>query len=154
MCDDHPDRPAVGRVQGETDSFGSEMHDLCQECIDAHRAYACSEEARTGVCDWCKGQATDLRTTRDYDEGMHGPVYRVCGACHRQAVEEAEAELDAYDDAHPSYGDYDYDDCWNCGGDGYVSDCFDGMCEDADSGCNDCTRRCDVCNPVKKAGGA
>jgi hypothetical protein len=22
MCDDHPDRPAVARVQGETDSFG------------------------------------------------------------------------------------------------------------------------------------
>jgi hypothetical protein len=29
MCDDHPDRPAVTRLQGETDSFGSEMHDLC-----------------------------------------------------------------------------------------------------------------------------
>ena len=25
MCDEHPDRPAVARVQGETDSFGCEM---------------------------------------------------------------------------------------------------------------------------------
>lgn len=52
--------------------------------------------------------------------------------------------LDDYDD------DYE-DECWNCGGEGYISDCFDGMCEDADSGCDDCTRRCDVCNPAKKA---
>jgi hypothetical protein len=30
-CDEHPDRPAVLRVQGETDSFGSETIDYCQE---------------------------------------------------------------------------------------------------------------------------
>lgn len=34
MCDDHPDRPAVARIQGETDSFGSELWDLCEECRD------------------------------------------------------------------------------------------------------------------------
>ena len=28
MCDEHPDRPAVARVQGETDSFGCELNDL------------------------------------------------------------------------------------------------------------------------------
>ena len=39
MCDDHPDRKAVARVQGETDSFGSELIDMCQECLDEHRAY-------------------------------------------------------------------------------------------------------------------
>lgn len=38
MCDDHPDVPAVARVQGETDSFGCEMHDLCQACLDELRA--------------------------------------------------------------------------------------------------------------------
>ena len=37
MCDEHPDRPAVARVQGETDSFGSEQHDLCAECVAAIR---------------------------------------------------------------------------------------------------------------------
>jgi hypothetical protein len=25
VCDDHPDRPAVARIQGETDSFGAEL---------------------------------------------------------------------------------------------------------------------------------
>ncbi|MGY7975507.1 hypothetical protein L1Q33_25460, partial [Klebsiella pneumoniae] len=35
-CDEHPDRLAVRRVQGETDSFGCEYHDMCQECLDEY----------------------------------------------------------------------------------------------------------------------
>lgn len=103
MCDEHPDVLAVARVQGETDSFGSEMNDLCQECLDGLRAYYCSPEATTGRCDWCKSQVTDLRDTRDYEEGSHGPVYQVCGSCRRKANEEAERELEQYND----YGDWD-----------------------------------------------
>jgi hypothetical protein len=97
MCDEHPDRPAVARVQGETDSFGSEMHDMCAECLAADRAWACSEEARSGRCDWCKKDATDLADTRDYEEGMAGPVYRVCRSCRKRRDEEIEAELREYD---------------------------------------------------------
>lgn len=155
MCDDHPDRPAVVRIQGETDSFGSEMHDMCQECFDAENEWQNSDEARewrTGTCEWCKGHATDLREARDYDEGMYGRVYRVCGPCIKRVNDEAAAELAAYDD-WDDYHDHDDEDCWNCGGDGYVSDCFDGMCVDAESGCDDCTRRCDVCNTLRKAEG-
>jgi hypothetical protein len=37
------------------------------------------------------------------------------------------------------------EDCWHCGGDGYVFDCFDGCCEAADVGCDDCTRKCREC---------
>lgn len=158
MCDNHPDQPAFARIQGETDSFGCEMEDLCQQCLDERRAYRCSEagqaeerEWRTGECEWCKNHVTDLRDARDYEEGMNGRVYRVCGACVKRVNDEAEAELRAYDDwddHDPS--DWDDEDCWNCGGEGYISDCFDGMCEDADSGCDECTRRCDVCNPAKK----
>lgn len=37
------------------------------------------------------------------------------------------------------------EDCWHCGGDGYVADCFDGFCLDAESGCDDCVRRCPEC---------
>lgn len=97
MCDDHPDRPAVARVQGETDSFGSELLDFCQECLDDYRNWARSPEATSGRCDWCKQEATDLRDTRDYEEGFYGPVYRVCDACRKRADDEARAELDAYD---------------------------------------------------------
>lgn len=99
VCDDHPDRAAVARIQGETDSFGCEYADLCQECLDELRAYRNSPEARTGVCDWCRHEADDLRDARDYDEGMAGPLYRVCGACIRSRNEEARAELeDRYGD--------------------------------------------------------
>lgn len=100
-CDMHPDRPAVARVQGETDSFGAELHDLCQECLDEDRAYRRSAEARSGECDWCRKEATDLSDTRDYDEGMSGPVYRVCGACRArrdQRLRDELAEMDWYDD--------------------------------------------------------
>lgn len=107
MCDNHPDRPAVRRVQGETDSFGAEYLDLCQECLDELRKY--DEEGRTGRCDWCKSEATDLRPRRDFEEGSCGPVYQVCGACVRRENESLRAELEEcgdHDDYHPS----DYDD--------------------------------------------
>ena len=110
MCDQHQDRPAVVRIQGETDSFGAEMHDCCQECADAIRAALNSPEARTGQCDWCKTQATDLRPRHDFEEGMYGRVYDVCGACVRKEAAYLAAELD--DD------DYDdWDDDHDCGDD-------------------------------------
>lgn len=107
-CDDHPDRDAVSRVQGETDSFGSEMHDMCAECLDRHRAYLTSPEAaehRKGQCEWCKGSATDLRDARDYEEGMSGRVYRVCGACVKRQSDEAARELAESDDGWSDWGD-------------------------------------------------
>lgn len=104
-CDYHPGVPAVARVQGETDSFGCEMEDICQKCLDDRRAYRCSEagkaeaiEARTGKCDWCKEQATTLSNTRDYDEGMSGPVYRVCAPCRTRRDQRIAEELDRYGD--------------------------------------------------------
>lgn len=151
MCDNHPDQPAIARIQGETDSFGCEMEDLCQQCLDEQRAYRCSEagqaeelEWRTGACEWCKNHVTDLRDARDYEEGMNGRVYRVCGACIKRVNDEAEAELRAYGD----YDDYDDDpDCWECGGDGYVSSCHtEYACVDPEGGCDECTRTCNICH--------
>lgn len=88
MCDVHSGRKAVARVQGETDSFGSELNDLCIECLDEVRRYARSPEVRSGTCDWCKIDKTDLAPARDYDEGLNGPVYRVCMACRERAYKE------------------------------------------------------------------
>lgn len=95
-CDIHSDRDAVARVQGETDSFGCEMNDCCQECLDEIRTYEQSDEARTGRCDWCKQDATDLRDHRDYEEGLYGPVYRVCGPCRKRVDDEVQRDLEAY----------------------------------------------------------
>lgn len=105
MCDTHRDVPAVLRVQGETDSFGCEYILMCGECHVNFRNYQNSEEARTGTCDWCKSHATDLANRRDYDEGMSGPMYRVCGECRRKDLERAQAELDEYGDDDPYFDD-------------------------------------------------
>lgn len=99
MCDSHPDRQAVARIQGETDSFGSEMIDACQECAD--EILQAKNDARIGRCDWCKAEATDLRPKRDWEEGSAGRVYDVCGACVRKENEQLRAELEE--------SDFDYD---------------------------------------------
>ncbi len=106
-CITHEDRRATHRVQGETDSFGCEYHDLCQECYDAHKIarVARREQEAVGTCDWCANHALDLRNARDFDEGMAGRLYRVCGACMTRRTAEAQAELDAAG----YYYDQDYD---------------------------------------------
>lgn len=122
MCDQHPDRPAVARIQGETDSFGCELNDMCQECSDEYRAYLRSDEAkedRKGQCEWCSGYAEDLRDARDYEEGMCGRVYRVCGACIKRVNDAAAAELSDFDDLDFSNDDDD-DFCQGCYDDGEV----------------------------------
>jgi hypothetical protein len=101
MCDEHPDRKATRRVQGETDSFGCEMYDFCDECFKewkSHDVYSPEE------CDWCDKKANDIRPTRDYDEGMCGPVYYVCGPCRKRRDERVREENSRYDD---DYNDWD-----------------------------------------------
>jgi hypothetical protein len=41
--------------------------------------------------------------------------------------------------------DDDGGECAYCGGEGFVFYCFDGCCEDADIGCDDCTEPCSHC---------
>lgn len=83
-CDEHPDILAVARVQGETDSMGSEMHDLCQACYDEHLAEKKRLDggAFEGSCDRCKsGKQVPLFPWRDSEEGSCGPVYYYCRPC-------------------------------------------------------------------------
>ena len=101
MCDEHPNRKAVVRIQGETDSFGCEMYDLCQECFEAER----KAEADIGECDWCKAKDQPLRPRRDIDEGTHGPVYYVCATCAKKDEDAILAELAYYDNGYNE--DYD-----------------------------------------------
>ena len=77
--------------------MGSEMHDLCQQCLD--KARAATPLYTTGCCDWCSAKCVDLRNHRDWEEGSSGRVYRVCGACRAKESEELQAELDDRDDA-------------------------------------------------------
>lgn len=116
-CDQHPDRPAVKRVQGETDSFGCEYVDMCQECVDAHRAYREEELARPKYCCWCKQTKVGVRKHRDLDEGMAGPLYDVCAECIHKENEAAAKELEEsgyYDRYAFDIGDDPGDDpAWN-----------------------------------------
>ncbi|HXF55665.1 MAG TPA: hypothetical protein VNK52_16245 [Hyphomicrobiaceae bacterium] len=58
--------------------------------------------------------------------------------------------LDAiHDDVHRRLNPDD-EDCWNCGGEGYVHDCFDGFCASAEDGCEDCTQPCPECVDYKR----
>ena len=83
MCDNHPDLPAVKRIQGETDSFGYEAFDLCQICYDLYKKEMEGLDT-SGICDWCKEQSPALFNKRDWEEGRSGPVYRVCHNCIRE----------------------------------------------------------------------
>ena len=103
MCDQHPDRPAVARIQGETDSFGAELNDMCAECLAEHRRYM-REGDHSGRCDWCKEHAQRLWNRRDIDEGSYGPVYRICKACDDKYEAALRREMDEWRDR---YGDWD-----------------------------------------------
>lgn len=101
-CDQHPDRLAVSRIQGETDSFGAELNDMCQECLDEYRREM-AEADHSGKCDWCHEHKPRLSPRRDYEEGMYGRVYEVCDECIKRVNDEAEADIyarygDSYDE--------------------------------------------------------
>lgn len=101
MCDEHPDRPAVARIQGETDSFGCEMNDMCAECLAQHRE-AIRTADTSGECEWCGKHAEKRFNRRDLEEGMSGRVYQVCQACIKK-------EQDYWRSQEDMYGDYDDD---------------------------------------------
>lgn len=55
--------------------------------------------------------------------------------------------MSEYDDG------YDYDGCYECGGEGFVYGCsWDWQCDTYDEGEGSClcTRRCPLCNPPKR----
>lgn len=99
ICDDHPDRPATIRIQGETDSFGTdsfgaEYDDLCQECLDAHKRAVKEHENNLGTCDWCKAEDVKVCLQRDYEEGMCWQVYHVCSPCSKRYNERLNEEYE------------------------------------------------------------
>lgn len=106
MCDSHPDRPAVARIQGETDSMGCELNDLCAECVEEMK----NDEPMRGHCDWCKTPDQVLKPRRDYEEGMSGPVYYVCQPCITKDNARIAEELADEDDGYDFDSIYDNDD--------------------------------------------
>lgn len=107
---------ATRRVVGETDSFGSELIDMCEDCYQKHLK-AVEDERKPGgylhdMCEWCKTGPHPLRETRDIDEGSSGPVYLVCSACRQKQNESAREELEYYaqQEDHDDYNNLPPDD--------------------------------------------
>lgn len=96
-CDNHPGVLAVKRIQGETDGYGAEYLDMCQECYDAFKEEVHSADA-SGICDWCKKSADRVFNHRDIEEGSCGRVYQVCQACIDAEKKEWAEERDCLDD--------------------------------------------------------
>lgn len=81
----HEEILATHRVQAETDSFGSELWDMCHECYTKYKAeISCIDN--TGVCDFCNTPGVVLRKFRDPEEGRCGIVYNVCHSCAVESV--------------------------------------------------------------------
>jgi len=85
-CDNHPGIPAVKRVQGKTDSLGSEMNDYCEACYE--QVKTAIKPDKSGSCDWCKLDRDDLRPVPDYEEASARPVYYLCAQCRAKRAAE------------------------------------------------------------------
>lgn len=109
-CDDHPNRLAVKRIQGETDSFGAEYHDLCQECVDKMRRAEAQRREELGTCDWCGTSGVRVLNRRDMDEGMSGPIYKVCGDCIARELAALDEELEEGDPYRFAFDEDDSED--------------------------------------------
>ena len=105
-CDDHNDRPAVVRIQGETDSMGAEFIDMCQECYDEYKKHCEEHKNDTSECDVC-GTDTVVFPHRDPDEGSCGPVYNVCGPCIKKQNDVLLEEIRYRNMEDRAGGDYD-----------------------------------------------
>lgn len=105
-CDEHPDRLAIARIQGETDSFGAELIDMCEECLAEYREEVKTDD-HSGICDWCRTHKPRLWNRRDDEEGMYGPVYLVCDDCSQRREERLREEMARYEPMD------DYDPRWD-----------------------------------------
>lgn len=76
MCDIHQNVLATHRVQGETDSMGAELIDMCDECYKKSLEYK-----KSGICDFCSTEVDELISYRDPEEGTSSPVYEICQPC-------------------------------------------------------------------------
>ena len=104
MCDYHSDVPAVLRIQGETDSMGCELEDLCEECVKHYKEEIKNADT-SGNCDWCKEHSEKLFPRRSSDEGLYGPVYFVCKPCIDKSNARLKEEMEEWDRRNPPYED-------------------------------------------------
>lgn len=114
-CYTHPERDATHRLCTESDSFGSEYENMCDECHEDYKKAKAAREEDPEQWETCKcgNREPHLIHYRDMDEGMHGPVYEHCSVCHEkwnQRIADEYAFYDRDDDYDDDYGDDPYHD--------------------------------------------
>lgn len=110
-CDQHANYTAYYRVQGETDSMGCEYNLMCAECYTSYKAEVAAAREEETHCDYCKTMQVGCSPMRDFEEGLGGPVYNVCGGCRKRVNDRIAEEFDEFNE-EPDYcyddGDYRY----------------------------------------------
>ena len=107
-CLNHPDVLAVVRICTESDSFGSEYENYCQECMDQPMPE--DEEVEEECCPECGLMNGPIYPYRDPDEGSHGRVYYQCKVCQTTRADILREEMDMEDDDDYDPFDYIFDD--------------------------------------------
>ena len=87
MCDQHDDRPAIMRIVGESDSMGSELCDMCEECKQAYLKHIEDHKEEEKHCEICLNNKKDVKPRRDPEEGSCGRLYDMCPECYRKMVD-------------------------------------------------------------------
>jgi len=105
-CDDC-DQAAKYAVIGETDSFGSEVSHLCQDCYIQLQSHLTEQRKESRPCQICGDIKEDVIPFRDPEEGLSGPVYQTCPQC-RQRLTEAFCDDGTLDDDRDFDRDDDY----------------------------------------------
>lgn len=100
VCDVCKTALANVRIQGETDSMGSEMADYCIACLG--QAEEADVDSGISNCERC-GAVERLRPIRDIEEGTTGPIYWYCTPCHERFTKEMRDDWCTEDE-----DDYDY----------------------------------------------
>ena len=86
-CDKHPNRLAVVRIQGETDSFSAEYVDMCEECKQDYLKHIEEHKEDERHCEICLGNKKGVKPRRDPEEGSCGRLYDMCPECYRKMVD-------------------------------------------------------------------
>ena len=100
------EKPAKAAMICETDSFGSEVHHYCEDCIKAieEEREKSNSEDELKYCDHCEAQSKDVRPMRDPEEGSCGRLYYLCQK-HRSALISSFVDDDGYDPPYRGYVD-------------------------------------------------
>ena len=100
------EKPAAAAMIGEADSYGSEVHHYCEDCIKAieEEREKNNSEDELKYCDHCKGMVKGVRPMRDPEEGSCGRLYYLCEQ-HRSVLLSSFVDDDDCSPQHYGYDD-------------------------------------------------